>query len=185
MRFVTLGGYIGTLYLLFDALMKGEISVGAFAAVFSSIDRLYSIMEEIICGHIAHIAQNLGTVQNFLNFLDIKTSEGKDMDIPENSDIHVRNVSFTYSNAVKKAVDNVSFTIKNRETVAIVGENGSGKTTLIRLITGLYLPDSGNVFIGDVNTKDGSMKSLFSKTSAVFQKYQRYQLTLRDNIQNS
>ena len=46
MRIVTLAGYFGILYLLFDALMKSEITVGAFAAVFASIGMLYSIMEK-------------------------------------------------------------------------------------------------------------------------------------------
>jgi ATP-binding cassette subfamily B protein len=131
------------------------------------------------------IAQNLGTIQNFLNFLDIKTREGKDMRLSENADIHIKNVSFAYPNTETNAVDNVSFTIKNRETIAIVGENGSGKSTLIRLITGLYLPDRGDIVIGDINTKDVAMETLFYKNSAVFQKYQRYQLTLKDNIQIS
>ncbi|HHY24831.1 MAG TPA: ABC transporter ATP-binding protein [Clostridiaceae bacterium] len=185
MRIVTLAGYFGILYLLFDALMKSEITVGAFAAVFASIGMLYSIMEEVVCRHLGTIAQNLGTIQNFLNFLDIKTREGKDMRLSENADIHIKNVSFAYPNTETNAVDNVSFTIKNRETIAIVGENGSGKSTLIRLITGLYLPDRGDIVIGDINTKDVAMETLFYKNSAVFQKYQRYQLTLKDNIQIS
>jgi ATP-binding cassette subfamily B protein len=182
MKIVTLGGYFVILYLLFDALMKGEITVGAFAAVFASIGLLFGIMEEVVCRHFGSIAQNLGTVQNFLNFLDIKEREGLDVTLSENSDIHIKNVSFTYPGAEVNAINNVSFTIKNGETIAIVGENGSGKSTLIRLITGLYLPNSGDVLYGDINTKDVSMKSLFEKMSAVFQKYQRYQLTLRDNI---
>jgi ATP-binding cassette subfamily B protein len=64
----------------------------------------------------------------------------------------------------------------------VVGENGSGKSTIIRLITGLYSPSQGSVTYGEIDTSTLSMKSLFSKTSAVFQKYQRYQMKLADNI---
>ena len=62
--------------------------------------------------------QNLGTIQNFLNFLDIKTREGKDMRLSENADIH-KNVSFAYPNTETNAVDNVSFTIKNRKQLLL------------------------------------------------------------------
>ena len=61
-------------------------------------------------------------------------------------------------------------------------ENGSGKTTLVRLITGLYLPSEGDILYGEANTKTMSASSLFKNISAVFQKYQRYQMTLRENI---
>jgi len=50
------------------------------------------------------------------------------------------------------------------------------------LITGLYLPDEGDILYGESNTKTASTFSLFKNISAVFQKYQRYQMTLRENV---
>jgi ATP-binding cassette subfamily B protein len=91
-------------------------------------------------------------------------------------------VSFTYPGAARKAVDNVTLAIRHGETVAIVGENGAGKTTLARLITGLYRPGEGEVRHGGINTQTVSAASLFKNMSAVFQKYQRDQMTLRENI---
>lgn len=66
--------------------------------------------------------------------------------------------------------------------MALVGENGSGKSTLIRLITGLYLPQSGMVMHNNKSTMEFTPKSLFTGISGVFQKYQRYQLSLCNNI---
>jgi len=108
--------------------------------------------------------------------------EGVDIEIPADADIKLAGVSFSYPGAERKAVDDVTLMLKNGETVAVVGENGSGKTTLVRLITGLYLPDEGDVLYGDVNTKTASTLSIFKSISAVFQKYQRYQMSLRENI---
>ncbi|MCX8131602.1 MAG: ABC transporter ATP-binding protein/permease [Clostridia bacterium] len=182
MKLLTLIGYLMILYLLFYYLMKGEISAGAFAAVFNSIAALFSIMDEVVCGHCARISKNFTTIQNFLSLMDLPEREGKNTPISKNVDIHIENISFKYPVSETYALDNVSFSINNGETIAIVGENGSGKTTLVRLLLGLYLPDKGDILIGDANTKDYSMKSLFADVSAVFQKFQKYQMTLKENI---
>ncbi len=183
-RVLTVLGYSLILWMLFDATMAGEISIGAFAAVFASIGMLYGIMEEVVCQHLGSVASSLGPVQNYLNFLDLPEREAAapSGETAEPADIVVRDVSFTYPNAERKALDHVSFTVHGGETLAIVGENGSGKSTVVRLLTGLYLPDEGDVFFLGRNTREAPMRELFSDTSAVFQKYQRYQMTLRENL---
>ncbi len=182
MKLLALAGYLLILFMLFEALMSQEISTGAFAAVFASLGALFDIMEEVVCRHAGNIAQNLGTIQNYLNFLEIPERGGSDTDVDPDCDIRLVDVSFSYPGAETAAVKNASFTIKKGETIAIVGENGSGKTTIVRLITGLYLPDKGYVFHGNKKTSDISFKNLFKNISGVFQKYQKYQLTLGDNI---
>ncbi len=182
MRMLGVAGYFGIMLMLFDALMKQEITVGAFAAIFNSIGMLFGIMEEVVCRHIGSMAQSMGSVQNYLNFLDLEERTGTIDEAPIWGDITLENVSFSYPKSEKQAVKNATFALKKGETLAIVGENGSGKSTLIRLISGLYLPSEGRVLMNGVETKDLTPKALFNDTSAVFQKYQRYQMTLEDNI---
>ena len=181
MKILTAAGYSGILYLLFDALMKQQISVGAFAAVFASITKIYQFMQEVICYHLGGIAQDLGTIQNFINFLNLKEHPQNNADIKSDSDIVLKDVSFAYPNSTP-VLENINLKINGGETIAIVGENGSGKSTLIKLLSGIYNPVSGNVFYGDIDIKNINLKTVFNKTSAVFQKYQRYQMTLGDNI---
>lgn len=181
-KLFSLFGYIGILFLLFDLLMKGEISVGAFAAIFTSLEMVFSLMRELVIDNLGESAKNLSRVQNYLRFLQLPEREGEDTKIPTDGCIDLQDVSFSYPNAGQKAVDNVTVTIQHGETIAIVGENGSGKTTLVRLITGMYLPEEGEILYGEINTKTISASSLFKNISAVFQKYQRYQMTLRENI---
>lgn len=183
-KIVSLAGYFGILWILFDALMKQEITVGAFAAVFASIDSLFSVMEEVICGRLGYYAKNFGKVQNYLRFLDLP-ERGKDVETYENTihgDIVLEDVSFSYPLSEHNAIENINLTIHSGETVALVGENGSGKSTLIRLLTGLYLPQSGNVSHNNKYTNELAPTELFAGTSGIFQKYQRYKLSLSNNI---
>ncbi len=182
MNVVTILGYFAILYMLFTALMAGEITVGAFAAVFSNIGMLYSLMAEVVQMHIGRLAQNYGATVNYVRFLQLPERSGEVKETPEWGAITFRDVSYSYPGAEHPALSHVSFTLHRGETLAIVGENGSGKSTLIRLLSGLYLPTDGAVLHNGVDTRNVDPQALYRNTSAVFQKYQRYQMTLRENI---
>lgn len=102
--------------------------------------------------------------------------------VPDSADIVFDNVSFTYPNTEREILRNVSFSIKSGEKAAIVGVNGAGKSTIIKLLCGLYKPDSGHIYIGrkDINTL--SQEDVRQAVSVVFQDYGCYQMTLRENV---
>lgn len=185
MRLLTVSGYMGVLYLLFISLLNGEITTGAFAAVLSSLSFMLVVMEEIMYLRIGEISNSLGTVKNLIRFLDMPERTGKDDKIEKNFDIVLDNVSFSYPGATEPSISDVSLKINSGETIAVVGENGSGKTTLIKIIIGLYTPTKGTVLIGGKDTSKLSGKSMYENISAVFQKYQRYKMTLGENIEIS
>jgi len=180
-RFMQLAGYISSILLLYMYLINGEIGIGAFAAVFSSIDQLFNIMESIMNFQVGSISQNLGMIQNYFKFLKFPERGGVNTDIIS-SKVELNNVSFTYPNANKESLKNINLTIEEGESLAIVGENGAGKSTLVKLIIGLYLPTKGTVTIGGRDTKEVSAGSVFKNTSAVFQHYQKYKMTIKDNV---
>ncbi|WP_034850161.1 ABC transporter ATP-binding protein [Clostridium hydrogeniformans] len=182
MKGITLLGYMGVLYLLVDALIKGEISVGAFGAVFASIGQMFSTMEEIISRHIGRITEDLGNINHLIRFLDIPEREGSDFEIKGVPGITLRNVSFRYPGREEETLNTINLDIKPGETIAIVGENGAGKTTLVKIMTGIYIPNDGQVIFGGIDTSKISMKSLYKNISAVFQKFQRYKMNLGENI---
>lgn len=185
MRMLTLAGYFGVLYLLFTALMNGEISIGSFAAVFGSIELMFSIMEEIIARHIGGMTKDLATVRNFIRFLDLPERTGDIDRVSFDGGIKFTDVSFSYPGSETKALDHVNLTIRPGETIAIVGQNGAGKSTLVKLLTGLYLPNEGTVEIGGVDSRRISPESIYKGITGVFQKYQRYKLTLEENVRIS
>lgn len=182
MRIVTIFGYLGTLLLFVNSLLRGKISVGVFAAAFSSINVMFDTMNTLICTHIANMSNNLGTIRNFIQFLHLPERGGNKFQKKGEGSIVFRNVSFCYPNAKTRSLNNISLEIKPGETLAIVGENGAGKSTFSRLLLGLYLPTDGSVYIDGLDTKTTALETLSSKTSSVFQNFQRYKMTLAENV---
>ena len=76
----------------------------------------------------------------------------------------------------------ISFQIAEGETIAVVGNNGSGKTTLSKILLGIYTPGSGTVKIGDTDTGRMAPQTVGAGMSAVFQKFQKYKMSISDNI---
>jgi ATP-binding cassette, subfamily B, bacterial len=182
MKVLTLVGYMGVLFLLVVSLLNREISVGAFAAVFASIGMMCGIMEEIVCGHIGRLSRGLGAVRNFFGFLDIPERTGLEVAVDFDRGIAVSDMSFEYPETDKNVLSDICLSLRAGETVAIVGENGAGKTTLVKLLIGLYVPTEGEVRIGGMDTRDVSPQSIYKGISGVFQRYQRYKMTLGENI---
>lgn len=91
--------------------------------------------------------------------------------------VEVRNLSFSYPGVGTPVLKNLSLTIAQGERLAVVGRNGAGKTTLVKLLCGLYRPDSGQIlFDGE---QIGGMEGI---SAAVFQDFRLFAYTLYDNV---
>src|SRR5690606_7171943 len=91
-------------------------------------------------------------------------------------------VTFTYPGAETPAVSDVSFEIRPGESLALVGVNGSGKTTLVKLLAGLYEPDSGRILYQGLPLSDWEPGALRERIGIIFQDFVRYQLKVGENI---
>jgi ATP-binding cassette, subfamily B, bacterial len=96
--------------------------------------------------------------------------------------ISTRGLRFTYPGVQRPALDGVDIDIRRGEVVALVGENGSGKSTLAKLLTGLYLPSSGNVWWNGVSTDDLDRDTLWKQVSLVSQDFVQWPFTARANV---
>ncbi|GGJ27156.1 ABC transporter ATP-binding protein [Paenibacillus hunanensis] len=183
MALMTLTGYIGVLYILLQTVLSGAITIGSFGAIFISLSSLLSIIKEITFGSFNELSKNFGTVLNYKNFMNMNPTEKMaEQNIDFSKGIKISNVSFQYPNTNKKALNNISLHIHNKETIAIVGENGAGKSTLVRLLLGIYRPQSGSIIIGDIENTERNPYIPQNNISAVFQKFQKYALTLKENV---
>lgn len=99
-----------------------------------------------------------------------------------NHEICFRDVSFSYPGSEQKAIDNISFTIPEGKTFALVGASGSGKTTIARLVPRFWDVDTGQVTIGGNNVKDIALKDLMRHVSFVFQNTRLFKTSLLENI---
>lgn len=102
--------------------------------------------------------------------------------LPERFDIVFDRVTFTYPGEKEPVLKEVSFHIKQGERVALVGRNGSGKTTLVKLLLGLFQPESGRILIDGRNLSEYSQKTRSRMFGAVFQDFTKYEISLRENI---
>jgi len=177
---VTLG-YAGVILISFHSLMGGHISIGAFAAIFTSIRMMFGMMEQGF-SKVGDLSNGVGSAKNYFLFMNLPERNGKKMTADFRQGIQIKDVSYAYPNSKQDCVKNISLDIKHKEVIAIVGENGAGKTTLARLLLGLYIPRDGVVSLFGMDTKKANMQSLYGTSSAIFQDYQRYKMTLRENV---
>ena len=91
-------------------------------------------------------------------------------------------VSFQYPGANRPALQDIDLHLRPGQSMALVGENGAGKTTLIKLLTGLYTPDSGRIELDGTALSDWKIDVLRRRIGVIFQDFARYQVTVGENI---
>lgn len=120
---------------------------------------------------------------NFMQGLAHKTMpEGRKTGVPIHGNIVFKNVSYAYEGTDSKALDDVSFKIRTRDRVAIVGSSGSGKTTILKLIMGFGAPSAGAVLIDGNEVRGMRRKYLRKHISLVPQSIKLFNRSIMENI---
>jgi ATP-binding cassette subfamily B protein len=96
--------------------------------------------------------------------------------------IRFEDVSFQYPGAEEPAIEHVSLQLLPGESLALVGENGSGKTTLIKLLTRLYQPTAGRIFLDGQDLAEWDESALRQRIGVIFQDFARYQMLVGENV---
>ena len=134
---------------------------------------------------ISDSAHTLGVIDDAMNQLDALKSDqfidsgGRDIPL-SHFDIEFKNVDFGYDS--RQVLQNVSFTIPEKTSTAIVGPSGSGKTTICSLFARFYDPQSGSISVGGHDLREFTCDSLLSNISMVFQNVYLFHDTIRANI---
>ena len=158
----------GSMSLLYAILMV----ISSFM-VYESLDMM---------GSFSALMRTVNIVVSKANeILDMKPMDIDGEDIkPSSMKLEMKNVSFAYED--KTIIDNVSLTIPEKTTTAIVGPSGGGKTTLTNLLARFWDVQSGEVLLDGKNVKDYSFDSLMKNFSFVFQRVYLFEDTIANNI---
>ncbi|MEH2070951.1 MAG: ABC transporter ATP-binding protein [Nostoc sp.] len=175
--------YVAYAWIVLETVL-GKISLGDMTMYLTVFRQGQSTFSNALTSIGGMYEDNL-YLSNLYDFLEeeVPKSWGKaTIGLNSQDGIRFENVSFTYPGSSKPALRNISLHLKPREKLAIVGENGSGKTTLIKLLTRLYTPDSGRIFLDGLDLQEWDADVLRRRIGVIFQNFVRYQFTVGENI---
>ncbi|WP_054741848.1 ABC transporter ATP-binding protein [Cellulosilyticum ruminicola] len=185
-QFIVRGTSVWILYTTVTLYLQNNLDLVTALLFVVAAFMVYSDLES--AGNMASMLQMLNDSMNKANEIDstpIMDQDGRH--IPLNSaDIEFKNVDFSYgkdkNGNKRKILDNVSFTIPNKTTTAIIGPSGSGKSTLCSLIARFWDVNKGKVLIGGRDIREYTLDSLLKNVSMVFQNVYLFQDTIENNI---
>ncbi|NWO13397.1 ABC transporter transmembrane domain-containing protein [Virgibacillus sp.] len=126
---------------------------------------------------------SLDRINHILNYQADVTESDVPVHVEKVTSITFDHVSFAYPNTDKNQLEQVSFQIKQGETLGVVGKTGAGKTTLFKLLLRQYPGVKGEIRISDVNVSDLSLNTIRSWIGYVPQDQMMFSKTIRENIQ--
>lgn len=186
MNGLTLAVYWIGAILINEAMMPDKISLFSDMVVFSqyAVQVVMSFMMLVmIFMMLPRASVSAKRINEVLDteptIIDGSETEGKSGHVGE---VEFRNVSFRYPDADGYVLQNISFSAKKGETVAVIGSTGCGKSTVINLIPRFYDVTEGEVLVDGVNVRDYSQRSLRNKISYISQKAMLFTGTVRSNI---
>lgn len=161
-------------------LMNGEITPEKCLLLIVASFMIYTTVE--LAGSTAAVARVVDASLDRLETISdmpLLDENGTDL-IPKAYDIIVSSISFAYDE--KEILHDVSFSVPQGTSCAIVGPSGSGKTTLCSLIARFWDVKSGEILLGGINVKDYTCDSLLKNFSIVFQRVYLFEDTIENNI---
>ena len=158
---------IGTMVLIIQLVTQARRPLFAMSFVLTQIQTAESGSKE------------------YFEVLDLKSREAFKAKVVKpklkNPTIEFKNVSFSYDSS-DTVLSNVSFRIKGRETVALVGPSGTGKTTIANLILKFYKPSRGKIFLKNKDYKKLDPSLVRENVSLVFQESELFSTSIRENV---
>lgn len=170
---------------------KGIITTGEVVAL---VNYMSQILVELVklANLIVTVNKSVACGNRVQDVFEIETSmekvfeyeevNRKKIELEKIKNIIFKDVCLLYNKSHEEALSNISFSIKEGETLGIIGGTGSGKSSLINLIPRYYDATKGKIKINDTNIEDFSVVNLRKKIAVVPQKTALFKGTIRDNM---
>ncbi|OTP10186.1 hypothetical protein A5844_001884 [Enterococcus sp. 10A9_DIV0425] len=159
---------------------EGKLLLGNVTSYIKSVSMIQSHTMSIITSLYSIYNSNM-YMNLFDRFMELpcdRSNHGKE--IKQIQSIKFEQISYTYESAL--VLQNIDFEIKKGDKVAIIGKNGSGKSTLLKILSGLYQPSSGSIYINDASLEVLNKNSYRARISVLFQDFLKLEMSLADNI---
>lgn len=178
------------LVLMFGGLLviKGEMTAGMLVAYTSLLASFIEPVNKLVgfIQRIQTLKADMSRVEDIMRYEQDGKFEEAEEKIPMTAkltgEVELRDVSFGYNILERPLVENFNFHLKSGSSIAFVGSSGCGKSTVSKIVSGLYLPWSGNVFMDGMSLKQIPKEILSCSVSTVSQDITLFSGTIRDNL---
>ena len=171
------------LFLMLYLIYTRDITVGQFFSLWIYSFFIFGPLQEL--GNIINIYRETeASMEVFQRILAIPKEPKPNRPIPLDDlrTLDFDRVTFQHQSATSPAVSDISFGVKRGETIAFAGPSGAGKTTLVKLLVGLYPPESGRILYNGIPSDEIDLDVLRERIGFVTQDTQLFSGTIRENL---
>ncbi|OLQ94265.1 lipid ABC transporter permease/ATP-binding protein [Vibrio ponticus] len=174
---------VTVLFLASVDSIRDTLTPGTFTVVFSA---MFGLMRPLkaLTNVTSDFQRGMAASQTLFALMDLETEQDNGKFETNNIQgvVDVKDVTFTYQGKEKPALRNVSFTIPQGKTLALVGRSGSGKSTIANLFNRFYDVDSGSISLDGHDVRDYTLANLRSHFALVSQNVHLFNDTIANNI---
>ena len=179
-------GYYTAYVIIILQTISGHLSIGDLVFLAGSFRQLRTTFQGILI-RFSTVTQGALYLRDLFEYFEIQpkmTSPLHPRAFPQpiREGFTFEDVGFKYLNAENWAIRHLNFTLHAGEKLALVGENGAGKTTLVKLLSRLYDPVEGRILLDGIDLREYDLTTLRTQVGVIFQDFQRYQMTVSQNI---
>lgn len=166
-----------------EGLHIEDLTAGSFTVVFSSMMAMLRPLKSLTNVN-SQFQRGMAACQTLFEFLDLKTENDNGTVEVERAkgNITFNHVSFGYEGKDGLALNDISFSLPQGKTIALVGRSGSGKSTIANLLTRFYDIEQGEITLDDINIQDYRLANLRAQCSIVSQQVHLFNDTIANNI---
>jgi len=177
------GAEVVSLIWVVGQIIARAAPVGQFLYVQQIVSRALSTANNLVSS-LSSIDEDLANLKDYELFMAMPVhSEHAPPLLEAPREIELKDIRFTYTGSDIEVIRGISLTIRRGQHIAIVGENGAGKSTLIRILAGLYRPDSGQVLLDGVDLAAVDVTSWHRHLAVLSQEFLKYEFaTAAENI---
>ena len=166
-----------------EGLHIEDLTAGSFTVVFSSMMAMLRPLKSLTNVN-SQFQRCMAACQTLFEFLDLKTENDNGTVEVERAkgNITFNHVSFGYEGKDGLALNDISFSLPQGKTIALVGRSGSGKSTIANLLTRFYDIEQGEITLDGINIQDYRLANLRAQCSIVSQQVHLFNDTIANNI---